>query len=336
MIILYHQTKPILLQKVMNTKIFTKEFLRPNDTGHSIQNPQTVAWILNPFTHTCAKVSRDCYQKRKKGILKKQKKSSVSFDLQCTPDTPVQPTTLILKKGYNKPRRSADIKVLEISPQDQNQTRHKIVTTPQQNCLLTQQSSETVSSSPLDEMDLIDIILKDSIHRELKSVIVKSDCLDGNLSPVNEAEEIKLAPQETLSKENGNDKILLFTEDMMNQLRIKSFTCLSVDGAQAQVYYLFKSDSVIGIFDKFMVVDEYDFITDTWKADQHKSCMVKAPYGVLFANFVFSDGVSADILRKLNLNNDAVFMGFLDVGKESIKLECYNTQTFEPIVFDFV
>lgn len=221
-----------------------------------------------------------------------------------------------------------------------------IKTVPIRGFSLTKQMSSDTTPSPLDDKDLIDIILKHGVHRELKSLNLIKEVVQEppTLSPVKESSDDTSAAQKS--------KIVQFKSVMWADLKDRSLGCfkgrigiseevIPLDGLRLGVYLLFSDEKdrrfinsykFYGMFD---VVENFVSVSSTWKIDDFEN----APIGIGYTSFIFSDNTPEFLLEIVSsitkqLPYSFEFLVFIDVLSDSLCLECFDASSFKPMFFN--
>ena len=211
----------------------------------------------------------------------------------------------------------------------------------------TTQASSDTTTSPLDDMDLIDIILKHGVHRELKSLTFRKECVQEppSLSPVKECSDDTMPVPVC--------KMLHFDGSVLDKIKLNSLGCflgknveiknvLPLDGLTCMLYLLYsepKNNLLITsskLYGKLDLVQSQLTLFNTDERDLGK------PIGVAFASYLLSDNTpifilevaksKLEILRKSRIE----FFSFIDVGSENLIMECFECSSNKPMVFNVV
>ena len=211
----------------------------------------------------------------------------------------------------------------------------------------TTQASSDTTTSPLDDMDLIDIILKHGVHRELKSLTFRKECVQEppSLSPVKECSDDTITVPVS--------KMLHFDGSLLDKIKLNSLGCflgknvenksvLPIDGLTCMLYLLYseqKNNLFItssNLYGKLDLVQSQVTLFNTDERDLGK------PIGVAFASYLLSENTPIFILElaksKLEIltKSRIEFFSFIDVGSENLILECFECPSNKPMVFNVV
>ena len=215
------------------------------------------------------------------------------------------------------------------------------------NSLTRRKSSET--SSPLDDLDLIDIILKDGVHRELRSLTLKKENVQEspNLSPVKESSDDTSLPVLC-------NQILNFDVEVLDKLRSGSLGCfqgkgktvvetIPIDGLTFGVHFLYadaSNDKLITSSKPYALLDVIEDVLEVFNLSE--SQIIGQPTGIALTSFVLSEN-SPDFIIELvksnlseNLDVHINFLTFFDVISENYSLECFEYKTNQPLMFNIL
>ena len=211
----------------------------------------------------------------------------------------------------------------------------------------TQISSDT-TTSPLDDMDLIDIILKHGVHRELKSLAFRKECVQEppSLSPVSECIDDNM----TLP----SNKMLHFDVSVLDKIRMVSLGCfmgkhvdntcvLPVDGLTCSVHLLYSEQKNKTFIISSKLYAKLDLVTSQLMVIDDDAKDIGEPIGVAFASYILSENTPIFILEQVKSTFKVLFTGsriefftFIDVMSENLMLECFEYGSNRPMLFNIV
>ena len=207
--------------------------------------------------------------------------------------------------------------------------------------------SSDSTTSPLDDMDLIDIILKHGVHRELKSLTFRKECVQEppSLSPVKEcSDDVMTLP---------GSKMLHFDMTVLETIRSNSLGCymgknwnsksvIPVDGLTCGLYLLYaeaKNKYHITSCKFYATLDVVESRLTLINEDEKD---IGEPIGVAFASSIFSENTPSLILELAKSKLKALtrarieFLTFIDVMSENLMMECFEHSSNSPMLFNLV
>lgn len=330
----------------MNTARFIDTFLYPDFT-----KPTDIRFVLNPYdtdsddsastSSTNSDVETDNFS-----LPRGNRYGEVLPNNNST----VQPALFNqTSQNHITPRRT-EVKSLP----DENQkicTKQDSSTSPAERMFprvsFTKQASSDTTTSPLDDMDLIDIILKHGVHCELKSLNFRKGCVQEppSLSPVKECNDDTMTVPV--------NKMLHFDVSVLDKIKLDSLGCflgknvdsksvLPLDGLSCVLYLLYPDTKNNLFVTSSKLYGNLDLVQSqiTFLSRDEKD--LGNPIGVAFASYLLSENTPIFVLElaksKLEIlaKSRIEFFSFIDVGSENLILECFECLSNKPMVFNIV
>ena len=320
----------------MNPTSFVSAFLYPDFTV----TPH-VQCMLNPFVSEseCSSDSSSSYSEDDD-----MRTNEYDNDFKCTIEVEQVDKQFTVAAVQNEIIKSENH---QTTPEATAPTDCLLKIPSQNNSLTRRKSSEP--SSPLDDLDLIGIILKDGVHRELKSLTLKKECVQESpdLSPVKESSDDTSVPV-------PNNRVLNFNVSVLESLRNVSLGCfqgkegagigtIPVDGFSCGVYFLYSDEKDGKLITSSKPYAIFDIIEDNLIIlNQPVEQKIGKPTGIALTSYVLSENAPDFVIELVKSTLSKIFdlrfsfLTFFDVISENYLMECFEYETNQPMMFNIL